>query len=108
MLFSIVPHLMLEIVFSTIGRRKPAGAAAAQLRSRRTPIAFKVKTSKPRKTYLRGQWLQSHGRADRSRPGPCATTRVNYVLDPWGISSKLVEYTTQAFEASAPVKIYRP
>ena len=40
--------------------------------------------------------------------GPCATTRVNYVLDPFGNQLELVEYTTQAFEASAPVKIYRP
>jgi hypothetical protein len=40
--------------------------------------------------------------------GPCATTRVNYVLDPFGNQLELVEYTTQAFEVSAPVKIYRP
>jgi hypothetical protein len=40
--------------------------------------------------------------------GPCATTRVNYVLDPFGNQLELVEYTTQTFEASAPVKIYRP
>jgi hypothetical protein len=33
---------------------------------------------------------------------------VNYVLDPFGNQLELVEYTTQAFEAAAPVKIYRP
>jgi hypothetical protein len=30
------------------------------------------------------------------------------VLDPFGNQLELVEYATQAFEASAPVKIYRP
>jgi hypothetical protein len=40
--------------------------------------------------------------------GPCATTRVNYVLDPFNNQIELVEYTTWAFEASSPVKIYRP
>ena len=40
--------------------------------------------------------------------GPCAVTRVNYVLDPWGNQLELVEYKSQAFEKTAPVKIYRP
>lgn len=71
-------------------------------------IAFKVSNLE-----LAKQHLASHGCRVMDGPivldqGPCATTRVNYALDPWGNQIELVEYTTQAFEASAPVKIYRP
>src|SRR5271170_1623579 len=58
-------------------------------------------------------YLANHGCKVMDGPivldqGPCATTRVNYVLDLFDNQLELVEYTTQAFEASAPVKIYRP
>jgi glyoxylase I family protein len=58
-------------------------------------------------------YLAAHGCKVMAGPivldqGPCATTRVNYVLDPFGNQLELVEYATQAFEATAPVKIYRP
>jgi glyoxylase I family protein len=71
-------------------------------------IAFKVADIEAAKTYL-----ASHGCTVMEGPivldqGPCAMSRVNYVLDPWGNQLELVEYTTQAFEASTPVKIYRP
>ena len=71
-------------------------------------IAFKVENLEAAKRYL-----ADHGCKVMDGPivldqGPCATTRVNYVLDPWGNQLELVEYVTQAFEATAPVKIYRP
>lgn len=71
-------------------------------------IAFKVENIETAKNYL-----ADHGCKVMDGPiildqGPCALTRVNYVLDPWGNQLELVEYTTQAFEATAPVKIYRP
>ena len=71
-------------------------------------IAFKVHDLEAAKSYL-----ENHGCKVMDGPivldrGPCATTRVNYVLDPFGNQLELVEYATQAFEASAPVKIYRP
>jgi catechol 2,3-dioxygenase-like lactoylglutathione lyase family enzyme len=40
--------------------------------------------------------------------GPVNFTRCNYFLDPFGNQLELVEYETQAFHASAPVKIYNP
>jgi catechol 2,3-dioxygenase-like lactoylglutathione lyase family enzyme len=71
-------------------------------------IAFKVENLEVAKDYL-----ASHGCKVMDGPivldqGPCATTRVNYVLDPWGNQLELVEYSTQAFETTAAVKIYRP
>jgi catechol 2,3-dioxygenase-like lactoylglutathione lyase family enzyme len=73
-------------------------------------IAFKVDNLEAAKSYL-----ADHGCKvmDGAVPivldqGPCAMTRVNYVLDPFGNQLELVEYTTKAFEASAPVKIYQP
>jgi catechol 2,3-dioxygenase-like lactoylglutathione lyase family enzyme len=71
-------------------------------------IAFKVADLDAAKTYL-----GDHGCRVMDGPivldeGPCAGLRVNYLLDPWGNQLELVEYETQAFEADAPVKIYRP
>jgi catechol 2,3-dioxygenase-like lactoylglutathione lyase family enzyme len=71
-------------------------------------IAFKVDNLEVAKAYL-----ADHGCRVMDGPivldqGPCATSRVNYVLDPFGNQLELVEYASQAFEASAPVKIYRP
>jgi len=71
-------------------------------------IAFKVADLEAAKAHL-----AAHGCKVMAGPivldqGPCALLRVNYVLDPWGNQLELVEYTTQAFETTAPVKIYRP
>lgn len=71
-------------------------------------IAFKVADLEAAKAHL-----AAHGCKVMAGPivldqGPCALLRVNYVLDPWGNQLELVEYTAQAFEKTAPVKIYRP
>ncbi len=106
-MISIGPNLMLEL----FQYDQPAD------RNERPPrncdfgghhVAFKVANLDAAKLYL-----AEHGCKVMEGPivldqGPCATTRVNYVLDPFGNQLELVEYTTQAFEASAPVKIYRP
>ena len=71
-------------------------------------IAFKVDDIEIAKSYL-----ADHGCTVMAGPivmdeGPCATLKVNYVLDPFGNQLELVEYDRQAFEASARVTIYRP
>jgi glyoxylase I family protein len=71
-------------------------------------IAFKVADLEAAKAHL-----AKHGCKVMAGPivldqGPCAFLRVNYVLDPWGNQLELVEYKHQAFEDTAPVKIYRP
>jgi catechol 2,3-dioxygenase-like lactoylglutathione lyase family enzyme len=71
-------------------------------------VAFKVENLETAKTYLAGHGCKVMDGPIVLDQGPCATTRVNYVLDPFGNQLELVEYTTQAFEASAPVKIFRP
>ena len=71
-------------------------------------IAFKVENLEAAKKYLADRGCKVMDGPIVLDQGPCATTRVNYVLDPWGNQLELVEYTLQAFEASAPVKIYRP
>ena len=71
-------------------------------------IAFKVEDIEVAKHYLQDRGCKVMDGPIVLDHGPCATTRVNYVLDPWGNQLELVEYTTQAFESSAPVKIYRP
>jgi len=71
-------------------------------------IAFKVENLEAAKNYLADRGCSVMTGPIMLDQGPCATTRVNYVLDPWGNQLELVEYTTQAFEATAPVKIYRP
>jgi glyoxylase I family protein len=106
-MLSIGPNLMLEL----FQYEEPAD-------QRKTPprncdwgghhIAFKVEDIEAAKEHL-----VDHGCRVMAGPivldqGPCATTRVNYVLDPWGNQLELVEYATQAFEASSSVRIYRP
>jgi glyoxylase I family protein len=71
-------------------------------------IAFKVADLAVAQAYLAGKGCKVMAGPIVLDQGPCATTRVNYVLDPWGNQLELVEYTTQAFEKTAPVKIYRP
>jgi len=71
-------------------------------------IAFKVENLEAAKNYLVDKGCRVMSGPIVLDQGPCATTCVNYVLDPWGNQLELVEYTTQAFEATAPVKIYRP
>ena len=71
-------------------------------------IAFKVDNLETAKTFLADRGCKVMAGPIVLDQGPCATTRVNYVLDPFGNQLELVEYETQAFETSAPVKIYRP
>ncbi|HEY1747545.1 MAG TPA: VOC family protein [Xanthobacteraceae bacterium] len=71
-------------------------------------IAFKVDDLEAAKTFLADRGCRVMNGPIVLDQGPCATTRVNYVLDPFGNQLELVEYKTQAFETSAPVKIYRP
>lgn len=71
-------------------------------------IAFKVADLDAAAAYLASRGCKVMAGPIVLDQGPCATTRVNYVLDPWGNQLELVEYVTQAFERTAPVKIYRP
>jgi catechol 2,3-dioxygenase-like lactoylglutathione lyase family enzyme len=71
-------------------------------------IAFKVSDLEVAKSYLGGHGCKIMAGPIVMDEGPCAGLRVNYVLDPWGNQLELVEYETQAFEADAPVKLYRP
>jgi catechol 2,3-dioxygenase-like lactoylglutathione lyase family enzyme len=106
-MLSIGPNLMLELFqYDRPAVRNEQPPRNCDLGGHH--IAFKVDDLEAAKSHLAG-----HGCKVMTGPivldqGPCATTRVNYVLDPWGNQLELVEYTTQAFEASAPVKIYRP
>jgi catechol 2,3-dioxygenase-like lactoylglutathione lyase family enzyme len=106
-MLSIGPNLMLELFqYDRPANRREQPPRNCDFGGHH--IAFKVENLEAAKDHL-----ASHGCRVMEGPivldqGPCATTRVNYVLDPWGNQIELVEYTTQAFEASAPVKIYRP
>ncbi len=106
-MLSIGPNLMLELFqYDLPARRNTDPPRNCDLGGHH--IAFKVENLEAAKSYL-----AEHGCKVMAGPivldqGPCATTRVNYVLDPFGNQLELVEYVTQAFEASAPVKIYRP
>lgn len=71
-------------------------------------IAFKVADLEAAKAHLAARGCRVMAGPIVLDQGPCALLRVNYVLDPWGNQLELVEYTTQAFEKTAPVKIYRP
>jgi catechol 2,3-dioxygenase-like lactoylglutathione lyase family enzyme len=106
-MLSIGPNLMLELFqYDLPAQRNTHPPRNCDLGAHH--IAFKVENLEAAKSYL-----AEHGCKVMAGPivldqGPCATTRVNYVLDPFGNQLELVEYTTQAFEAAAPVKIYRP
>jgi glyoxylase I family protein len=71
-------------------------------------IAFKVADLEAAKEYLGANGCRVMDGPIAMDEGPCAGLKVNYVLDPCGNQLELVEYETQAFEADAPVKIYRP
>jgi catechol 2,3-dioxygenase-like lactoylglutathione lyase family enzyme len=106
-MLSIGPNLMLEL-FQYDRPRPRAETPPHNCDLGGHHIAFKVENLDAAIAYL-----AAHGCKVMAGPivldqGPCATTRVNYVLDPFGNQLELVEYTTQAFEATAPVKIYRP
>jgi glyoxylase I family protein len=106
-MLSIGPNLMLELFqYDRPANRRQQAPRNCDFGGHH--IAFKVENIEAAKDYL-----ADHGCKVMDGPivldqGPCATTRVNYVLDPWGNQLELVEYATQAFEATAPVKIYRP
>jgi catechol 2,3-dioxygenase-like lactoylglutathione lyase family enzyme len=106
-MISIGPNLMLELFqYDQPAVRNEQPPRNCDLGGHH--IAFKVENLEAAKDHL-----ARHGCMVMAGPivldqGPCATTRVNYVLDPWGNQLELVEYASQAFEASAPVKIYRP
>jgi len=103
----IGPNLMLEL----FEYEKPADRRTTPPRNCDIGghhIAFKVADIEAAKSYL-----AEHGCKVMAGPivldqGPCANLKVNYVLDPFGNQLELVEYERQAFEADAPVKIYRP
>ena len=71
-------------------------------------IAFKVADIKAAKDHLAKNGCKVMDGPTLLDQGPCATMQFNYVLDPWGNQLELVEYKHQAFEDTAPVKIYRP
>jgi catechol 2,3-dioxygenase-like lactoylglutathione lyase family enzyme len=106
-MLSIGPNLMLELFqYHRAANRREQPPRNCDFGGHH--IAFKVADIEAAKRHL-----ADHGCKIMDGPivldqGPCAMTRVNYVLDPWGNQLELVEYTTQAFEATAPVKIYRP
>lgn len=106
-MLSIGPNLMLEL----FQYDRPAGRREQPPRNcdfGGHHVAFKVENLEAATDYLGSRGCTVMAGPIVLDQGPCATTRVNYVLDPWGNQLELVEYTTQAFEASAPVKIYRP
>lgn len=106
-MLQIGPNLMLEL----FQYDRPADKATAPPRNCDAGghhIAFKVADLDAAKSYLAGKGCTAMAGPIVLDQGPCATTRVNYVLDPWGNQLELVEYKTQAFEPTAPVRIYRP
>jgi catechol 2,3-dioxygenase-like lactoylglutathione lyase family enzyme len=106
-MISIGPNLMLEL-FQYDQPADRSGQPPRNCDSGGHHIAFKVHNLEAAKSYLADRGCKVMDGPIVLDQGPCATTRVNYVLDPFGNQLELVEYTTQAFEASAPVKIYRP
>ena len=106
-MLSIGPNLMLELFqYDLPADRRTQPPRNCDLGGHH--IAFKVENLEAAKSYLADRGCKVMAGPIVLDQGPCATTRVNYVLDPFGNQLELVEYTTQAFEASAPVKIYRP
>ncbi len=106
-MLSVGPNLMLEL-FQYDRPRPRAEAPPRNCDLGGHHIAFKVENLDAAKTYLAAHGCKVMAGPIMLDQGPCATTRVNYVLDPFGNQLELVEYATQAFEATAPVKIYRP
>ena len=71
-------------------------------------IALKVEDLDAAVNYLRDKGVEVMAGPTALQDGPCAGLRFIYFLDPWGNQLELVEYRTQAFMASAPVKLYNP
>lgn len=106
-MLSIGPNLMLELFqYDLPAQRNTNPPRNCDFGGHH--IAFKVENLEAARSYLAERGCKVMAGPIVLDQGPCATTRVNYVLDPFGNQLELVEYTTQAFEASAPVKIYRP
>jgi len=106
-MLQVGPNLMLEL----FQYDKPADARTTPPRNCDLGghhIAFKVQDLDAALAYLREKGLRVMAGPIVLTDGPCAGLRVNYFLDPWGNQLELVEYTTQAFMTTAPVKIYRP
>jgi catechol 2,3-dioxygenase-like lactoylglutathione lyase family enzyme len=103
----IAPNLMLELFqYDAPADRRTAPPRNCDCGGHH--IAFKVSDLEAAKTYLDGNGCQVMAGPIVLDEGPCAGLRVNYVLDPWGNQLELVEYERQAFEADAPVTLYRP
>ncbi|MEZ5670498.1 MAG: VOC family protein [Alphaproteobacteria bacterium] len=103
----IAPNLMLEL----FRYERPADANPSPPRNCDIGghhIAFKVADIAAAKAHLAIMGCTLMAGPIVIDEGPCAGIKVNYVLDPWGNQLELVEYERQAFEADAPVKIYRP
>ena len=106
-MLQVGPNLMLELFqYDQPADRRKAAPRNCDWGGHH--IAFKVADLEAAKAHL-----AKHGCKVMAGPivldqGPCAFLRVNYVLDPWGNQLELVEYKHQAFEDTAPVKIYRP
>lgn len=100
------PNLMLELFqYDAPADRRTTPPRNCDLGGHH--IALKVSQLEPAVHYL-----QQHGVAVMAGPielneGPCAGLRVRYFLDPFGNQLELVEYDTQAFEATSPVRLYR-
>lgn len=70
-------------------------------------IAFKVQDIDVAISYLEKRKVRVMNGPVSFDEGPCAGLRIIYFLDPWGNQLELVEYQSQAFEASCGVQIYR-
>ena len=106
-MLQVGPNLMLELFqYDAPGDRRKAPPRNCDWGAHH--IAFKVADLDAAKEHLAGHGCRLMAGPIVLDQGPCAVTRVNYVLDPWGNQLELVEYQSQAFEKTAPVKIYRP
>ena len=106
-MISVGPNLMLEL----FEYEKPTDRATTPPRNcdyGGHHIAFKVADLDAAVAYLAENGCTVMAGPIVLDDGPCAVTRVNYVLDPFGNQLEFVEYENQAFEAEAPVEIYRP
>jgi catechol 2,3-dioxygenase-like lactoylglutathione lyase family enzyme len=71
-------------------------------------LALKVANIEEAVSYLRGKGVRMMEGPVTIESGPTAGLKWIYFLDPWGNQLELFEYKQLPFEASAPVKIYRP
>lgn len=71
-------------------------------------LAFKVADMDAAVRYLRAKGITLMEGPVKMDTGPTEGLRWIYFLDPWGNQLELFEYDRLPFEASSPVKIYRP